>query len=113
MVDTASGVTPSQVLSLIRPTQQVASPTNGATVVITETAADTDLWLTPAGTLATLTVTLPSGFIGQRVTIASSQPITVLTVNGAASIFNPLTTLSIGDAFEMLRIGATVWVHPT
>lgn len=113
MVETATGLTASQVQTLIRPTQQTASPLTGATVVVTETAVDTDLWLTPAGPIAALTVTLPNGFIGQRVTIASSQPITVLTVNGAVSIFNPLTTLSIGDAFEMLRIGTTVWVHPT
>lgn len=113
MPQTETGVTANQVQTLIRPTQQSASPLTGATVVISETAVDTDLWLTPAGPIAALTVTLPNGFIGQRVTIASSQPITVLTVGGAASIFNPLTTLSIGDAFEMQRVGATVWVHPT
>lgn len=113
MVDTASGLTINQVLAAVRPTQQLASPTTGQTVVITETAVDVDLWLTPAGPIAALTVTLPNGFVGQRATIASNQPITALTINGATTIFNPLTTLSIGDAFQMQKIGSSIWVHPT
>lgn len=111
-METENGLTLAQILQAIRPTQQTASPANGATIVVNDPGTDVDLWLTPAGTLATLTITLPTGFQGMRVNIASNQAITLLTINGASSIFNPLNTLSIGDSFEMVKVGANTWVHP-
>ncbi len=109
----SGGLSTGQVQTAVRPLQQSASPTSGSTVVIQESPTDVDLWLTPAGPLAALSITLPSGYQGQRVNIATSQPVTLLTVNGATNIFNPLNTLSIGDAFEMVKVSANTWVRPS
>lgn len=60
-----------------------SSPTTGATV--TMSAGDTRLRLTPAATIATLTVVLPpSPADGDTFELRSSQQITAITVNGAS-----------------------------
>lgn len=71
---------------------QYAQPTTGQSVTIADTT-DT-LMLDPAGTLATLTVVLPTGAQGKRVTISSSQILTALTITG--TIVGTLTTLALG-----------------
>lgn len=55
------------------------------------------LLINPAGTLATLTVVLPSGsgmVDGKEISIASSQIVTALTVTG--TIVGTLTALAVG-----------------
>lgn len=71
---------------------QYAQPTTGQSVTIDPTTAT--LMLDPAGTLATLTVVLPTGSQGKRVTICSSQILTALTITG--TIVGTLTTLALG-----------------
>lgn len=101
-----------QVKVLARPTQETSSPTNASIVSVQATDNDVDLWLTPATGISALTVTLPSGgYIGQVVTIGTSQPITLLTINGAPSILNPVNTLLGGDTVQLKRINSTTWTR--
>lgn len=110
-VETSYGLTVDQVQAAMRPAQQNATPTAGATVVIAEAATDINVWLTPAGTIATLAIQLPTGYQGQRITIASNQAITLLSVTGA-TVLNGLASLSLGGAFALVRMSAGIWVRP-
>lgn len=85
---------------------QYASPTTGSTVSITDSSDNAHLILTPAGTLATLTVQLPavaSVVDKQEIVVTSTQIITALTVdiNGATNIFGAPTTLTAGGFFKL------------
>lgn len=63
---------------------QYAAPTTGTTV--TMTSGVQSLILNPAGTIATLTVTLPSSPAnGAAVDIRSTQQVTAITVQGAGA----------------------------
>ena len=67
-----------------KPVQQFAAPLTGTTVVVA--TGDTWLLITPAGTLAALTVTLPADRTeGETVRVTSSQILTSLTVGGAGT----------------------------
>lgn len=70
-------------------------PLTGATLTVAR-AKDAVLLIDPAGTLATLTVALPTTYLenGDTVTIATSQIITALTLTG--TIVGTLTTLALG-----------------
>lgn len=92
---------------------QAASPTAGQTVVCTADSKHRTLWLTPAGTLATLTVTLPANAtsaLGQIQRIASNQIVTLLTIDGAASILGVPTTIGIGETISLQKVAANTWV---
>lgn len=94
------------------PVNQNATPTTGQTVNVTATDRDVNLWLAPAGTLAALTVTLPADGVtqvGQTVRIGSSQIITLLTINGATTIYNAVGNLAIGDNFSYEKVAANTW----
>lgn len=84
-----------------KPVQQFAAPLTGATVVVA--TGDTWLLITPAGTLAALTVTLPADRTeGEIVRVTSSQILTSLTVGGAGTTVNGApTTLAANGFFEM------------
>lgn len=84
-----------------KPAQQFSAPTTGATVVV-ETG-DTWLLVTPAGTLAALTITLPTDRTdGEIVRVISTQILTALTVGGAGtSVAGAPTTLAANGFFEM------------
>lgn len=83
---------------------QAAAPATGNTVVVS--AGTTALLLNPAGTLATLTITLPSSPVdGQTLSIGTSQILTSLTVNGG-TIVGTLTTLALGG-YAYFVYGAT------
>lgn len=74
-------------------TPQYAVPTTGQTVVAG--IGVSTLLLDPAGTIAALTVTLPSSPVdGQRFTVSSSAVITVLTINGG-TIKGGIGTMSL------------------
>ena len=85
-------------------TTQRSSPATGATVAVTDSSADTHLILTPAGTIATLTVNFPAGGTSgnaidkQEVLITSQQIVTTLTLgaNGATAIVGDATTIGAG-----------------
>lgn len=78
-------------------TIEIVTPTVGQSITIT---AGTSIYIIdPAGTLATLTVTMPaSPTNGQAVWISSSQILTLLTLsaNAGQSILNVPTTLALG-----------------
>lgn len=95
------------------PAIQTASPTAGQTVVMTADSKDRTLYLTPAGTLATLTTTLPANAtsrVGQIARIGTSQAITLLTIDGAATILNTVTSLAIG-AVTFQKVAANTWIR--
>ena len=80
---------------------QYSVPTTGATVTIL--AADAWLIVTPAGTLAALTVALPSvKNAGQEVLVVSSQIITALTLSGSGTtVIGAPTAMTAGGFFRM------------
>jgi len=72
------------------------SPLTGTSVVIPNNVSN--YLITPAGTIAALTVTMPSAPTdGQVVRISSSQTVTALTLNGASgqTISNAPTAITI------------------
>lgn len=74
----------------------IRTPTTGTTVAMPK--GTTSMYLTPAGTLAALTVLLPpSPLPGMVVSLASSATITALTVQTAAggAVAGAPTTLAI------------------
>lgn len=96
----------------IASTVQSASPTSGQTVTMEQGGNNTTLWLTPAGPLASLTVSLPGeavSWMGQLCSVGTSQPITDLTVNNATTIFNNVTTLSAGDLYAFKKVAPNTW----
>jgi len=98
-------------------TMQTSAPTNGATVVCTDTNDNAHLVLTPAGTMATLTVTLPTNAnssTGQRVTISSAAEITAMTVSGSGLTVLPATLpVPINGAVTYQKVAANNWRQVT
>lgn len=91
---------------------QAASPLTGTEVNMTDDAANGTLYLTPAGTIAALNVTLPSDAnskVGQERTIVTSQTVTALTVDGATTIHGNVTTLAAGASVTFRKLAANVW----
>jgi len=87
----------------------VATPTTGATVAI---AQETNLQtIDPAGTLATLTITLPTPLAdGHSVEISFSQLITTLTINsatGSVQAGSPTSIPVIGASLKFRYYAAT------
>ena len=87
-------------------TTQYSTPVTGGTVVITDGTANIHLIITPAGTISTLTLTMPTapGVIdGQEVLVNSTQAVTTLTlsVNGATAIVGAPSSLSANDFFRL------------
>lgn len=104
----------SQYPSSLVAVNQTITPLAGDTVVGTPTASNLLTWMTPAGTLLTLTYTLPSNassVIGQIVRVGSSQIITTLTINGAASILNAITTLAAGACVQLVKVADNTWTR--
>jgi hypothetical protein len=90
-----------------KPVQQFAVPLTGTTVTVT--TGDSWLVITPAGTLAALTVALPTDRTdGETVLVNSTQILTSLTVSGAGTtVVGGPTTLAANGFFEM-RYTATL-----
>jgi hypothetical protein len=87
-------------------TKQTSTPTAGATIQVTDGSDDIWLLITPAGTLATLTITLPAIANvrdGQEILIYCSQIITTLTIdeNGATDLINEPTSLAANQTFTL------------
>jgi len=88
------------------------TPTTGQTVTLA-TGTETAL-IVPAGTLATLTVTLPgctAGYDGSIARFSSTQVITTLTVNATSgTVVDSPTTLAVGGGNAYLCRGTnTSW----
>jgi hypothetical protein len=88
----------------------VVTPTTGQTQTLTPDTRT--LVMTPAGTLAAQTITLPgsSTTSGKEIVVVSSQIITALTVNsaGGVTVAGAPTTLAANGFFRMRLVG-TVW----
>ncbi len=96
-----------------KPAIQTASPTTGQTVVMTDSAVDGTLYLTPAGALLALTVTFPTNansVLGQIRRIASTQAVTTLTLDGA-TILNPLTAIVANTATSFQKVASNTWIR--
>lgn len=83
-------------------------PVTGQNVIIADNSKNARLILTPAGTLATLTITLPlntNAADGQEVLVTSTQIITALTIagNGATAVNGAPTTMAAANGFFKLR----------
>lgn len=90
---------------------QDASPTTGQTVV---SDGSNLLVLTPAGTLATLTIDFPSSPVnGQLFSINSSQQITLLTLSSSADIQNYSTPFLLlpGTIQYVYNLSNTTWIQ--
>lgn len=91
---------------------QFASPLTGTTVAVN--AGVTRVMLTPAGTISTLTLTLPpvAGLVdNQLISVGSSQTVTTLTVGGnGASLVGAPTTVGATSGFQLVyRKSNTTW----
>ena len=85
-----------QIEERLIPTTQYAAPTTGQTVTV-GSSGSTTLTINPAGTLATLTITMPSSPTdGDRVQFGTTQIVTGLTMNGG-TIVGGLSTLAVGS----------------
>lgn len=97
-----------------QPTLQAVTPNAGDTVLMTDNSTTGLLMLTPAGTLATLTVTLPSdanSIVNQERTICSSKIVTILTFNGATTIYGTITALAVGDCITFKKVATNTWAR--
>ncbi len=92
---------------------QTVVPLSGDTVQMTQNNLDGLLMLNPAGTLAALTVTLPSDGvtrINQQRDIFSSRTITSLTINGASSILNNPGTMVANSMLSIKKVAGNTWL---
>lgn len=82
-----------------------STPLTGFSYAITPTTTGESVYLllTPAGTLATGTITLPSSPVhGQEILVASTQTITALTVSGGSyTAVGAPTTMGATSPFRM------------
>ncbi len=85
--------------------QYAAPASTGFTVPITDSSASAWLVLTPSGTLAAGTITLPAVancVESQEVLVSSSQIVTALTINtNGANIIGAPTTIVVGGFFRL------------
>lgn len=98
--------------------RQTASPTTGQTVNMTNSSFTGFLYLTPAGTIAALTVALPAeanSILGQVRRITTSQAITALTLTqqgGGQTILGAPAGLTAGQTIAVMKVAANTWaVH--
>lgn len=100
------------VFTSAKPVQQFAAPTTGQTVTVA--TGDSWLILSPAGTLAALTINLPTNRTdGQTVLINTFQTLTALTISGAGTAVSGAPTTLAATAFLRMRYSATLntWIR--
>lgn len=115
-METTSPLTMSaaQLQAAVRPVVSQTVPIAGGTVAFATNASDQTILVKPAGLLATLTLTLPSeasSALGQIVRFATTQVLTALTTNGAASILNAVSTLAAGGSIGYQKVDTDTWVR--
>jgi len=87
---------------------QYAVPTNGGTTVVTPGV--TLLFLDAAGTVATHTITFPTGAVnGQRLIITTASNLTATTLNGATVRGGVSTLLANTFAHYSYSSNANAW----
>jgi len=92
---------------------QAFSPTTGQTITLTKNNLDGACAITPAGTLASLTITLPDesvSRINQSRDIWISQAITTLTINGATTIIGNVTNSLANAWITCKKVAANTWI---
>lgn len=92
------------------PAVQYATPATGGTVTV-NAGGFTRLFLNPAGTLATLTITFPgSPSDGDVVNFGSTQIVTALTMNGG-TISGALSALAVGTTGSWAySADSSIWI---
>lgn len=106
----ASGLSASQVQQVSTP----GAPISGGTVQITNSAMQGLTVVNPAGTLAVLTVALPSdanSAIQQIERIAFMKAITLLTISGATTILGAPLAAALGDNIGFQKVAANTWTR--
>ena len=101
------------IVSLLTPSGHIAqysSPATGATVTVSNLTQNTRLILSPAGTIATLTIVLDSAPADlETISVSSTQTITALTISGGTTSGAP-TTMGATTPFRLQYDAvATVW----
>ena len=87
----------------------------GQTIALTDSSTNKWLILRPAGTIATLTVTLPAVanlVDGQEIMFSSTQTVTTLTIsaNGATAVVGDPTTIGATSPFKLrYNLTGTSW----
>ena len=95
-----------------KPVVQTVVPTSGETVKFDDDDLDRTLYMKPAGTLATLTIAMPTtatSRLGRKVSVCSTQTVTLLTIT-EATMLNTLVTLSANDHFTFEEVEIGKWV---
>lgn len=90
---------------------QYSAPITGFTVAVTDNNEDTHLILTPAGTLATGTITLPASTSvrdKQTVLVSCTQIVTTLTVSGNGATVNGAPTTLAANGYFTLKYDISV-----
>lgn len=92
------------IADLLTPSGQVSqysSPATGATVTVSNLTQNTRLILSPAGTIATLTLVLDSAPADlETISVSSTQTITALTISGGTTSGAP-TTMGATTPFRL------------
>ena len=92
------------IVAMLTPSGQVAqyaSPATGATVTVSNLTQNTRLILSPAGTIATLTIALDSAPADlETISVSSTQTITALTISGGTTSGAP-TTMGATTPFRL------------
>jgi hypothetical protein len=91
---------------------QPVTPTSGQTVQMTDNSTDGTLFITPAGTLATLTVLFPTdanSVLGQIRFVGTTQAITSITMSGA-TILNVFSSMNANDCFGFQKVTTNTWI---
>jgi hypothetical protein len=88
-------------------------PVTGFAATIPSTASNRNVYvMTPAGTIASGTLTMPAGAVqGQTVNVSSHQKVTALTLspNTGQTILDAVTTLAAAASAEYIMDGASTW----
>lgn len=95
-----------------QPTVLTFTPTTGQTVTIPDQSNSMTIYINPAGTLAAVTLALPSDSVsqvGQVIRVFCTQIVTALTLT---NILPNLTTLAaVNSGFTIQKIGANSWIR--
>lgn len=88
------------------------TPVTGATLMMTDVPADGLLWISGTGTLAAITIALPTtatSRIGRRRSFGAGRSVTALTITGAATLYNPPASLAPGDYYTLTEVATGIW----
>lgn len=97
---------------IIAPNIQKVAPNSGDTIQMADTALDGTLLIAPAAALASLTIILPTeakSRLGQIRRIATTKAISALTLTGATSIMNTVSSLNGGDCVQYEKVDSNTW----